>query len=171
MSDLTEHKPSDGNWPMGFPFLPAPPTPDRPAGPKPRSGSWLTALRCRLRRNAIDRELAAGADPDASECRHMRASQLTARSNREALAADYERLLAAATSFPPLDMLPLNWRGVRAATPRLDRLAQRLREDPGVRAQGVARARLLLIERDSAVHDRNGDGRLVDEVRSILALL
>ena len=104
--------------------------------------SWLTALRCRLRRNAVDRELAAGADPDSSECRHLRASELTGESNRKALAAAYERHIVAATSSPPLDVLPVNWRGVRAATPRLDRLAQSLREDPGVRVQGVARARL-----------------------------
>lgn len=131
----------------------------------------LTALRCRLRRNAIDRELAAGADPDSSECRHLRASELTGESNRKALAAAYERHIVAATSFPPLDVVPVNWRGVRAATPRLDRLAQRLREDRGVRAQGVARARLLLADGDSALHDKDDDSGLVHEVRSTLALL
>lgn len=133
--------------------------------------SWLTALGCRLRRNAVDRELAAGADPDSSECRHLRASELTGESNRQALAVAYERHIVAATSSPPLDVVPVNWRGVRAATPRLDRLAQRLREDPGVRAQGVARARLLLTDRKSALYDKGDDSGLVHEVRSTLALL
>jgi hypothetical protein len=133
--------------------------------------SWLTALRCRLRRNAVDRELAAGADPDSSECRHLRASELTGESNRQALAAAYERHIVAATSSPPLDVVPVNWRGVRAATPRLDRLSQRLREDPGVRVQGVARARLLLTDRESALYDKDDDSGLVHEVRSTLALL
>ncbi len=169
MTDLSERKPAHSPWLMGFPFLPAPRTPN--AGREPLRSSWLTALRCRLRRNAIDRELAAGADPESSECRHLRASQLTTQSNREALAAGYERLLAAATTFPPLDMLPVNWRGVRAATARLDRLAQRLREGGPVSAQGVARARLLLTDRDGALHDRVSDSRLRDEVRSTLALL
>ena len=124
--------------------------------------SWLTALRCRLRRNAVDRELAAGADPDSSECRHLRASELTGESNRKALAAAYERHIVAATSSPPLDVLPVNWRGVRA---------QSLREDPGVRVQGVARARLLLTDRESALYDKDDDSGLVHEVRSTLALL
>jgi hypothetical protein len=131
----------------------------------------LIALRCRLRRNAIDQELAAGADPESSECRHLRASELTAQSNRQALAAAYERHIAAATRFPQLDVVRVNWRGVRAATPRLVHLARRLREDPRLRAQGVARARLLLTDRDSALYAKGDDLSLVNEVRSTLALL
>jgi hypothetical protein len=118
----------------------------------------------------IDRELADGADPDSSECRHRRASQLTAQSSREALAADFERLIAAATSVSPLDAVLPNWDGIRAARPRLDRLAQRLRADRTVRPQGIARARLLLVARDSILN-KDGESRLEDEVRSILALL
>jgi hypothetical protein len=57
----------------------------------------LVALRCRLRRNAIDTELAAGVDPDSSECHHRRTVELTAESTRQALAAAVERHLAAAT--------------------------------------------------------------------------
>jgi hypothetical protein len=170
MANLNEHKTSHDPWFIGFPFLPAPNGAGSARGELRRS-SWLIALRCRLRRTAIDRQLAAGADPDSSECRHMRASQLTSESNREALAAAYERLLHAATSFPPLDVLPVNWRAVRAATPRLERLAERLREDRCVRAQGVARARLLLTDRDTALHVKDRDTRLMDEVRSTLALL
>jgi hypothetical protein len=170
MADLGKHKTSHDPWFIGFPFLPAPRTAASARHERLRS-SWLIALRCRLRRTALDRELAAGADPDSSECRHMRASQLTSESNREALAAAYERLLHAATSFPPLDVLPVNWRAVRAARPRLERLAQRLREDHGVRAQGVARARLLLTDGDWALHVKDRDSRLMDEVRSTLALL
>jgi hypothetical protein len=171
MTDLSKHKPSHDPWLVGFPFLSAPRPPARSPKREPLRRSWLIALRCRLRRNAIDRELAGGADPDSNECRHLRASQLTSQSNRETLAAAYERLVRAATSFPPLDVLPVNWRAVRAARPRLERLAQRLREDRGVRAQGVARARLLLADRDSALHARERDARLLDEVRSTLALL
>ena len=171
MTDLNQHKSSNSPWFIGFPFLPAP---QRSGGfPKrePLRSSWLIALRCRLRRNAIDRELAAGADPDSSECRHLRAAELTGERNRQALAAAYERHLFAATSFPPHDVVPVNWRGVRAARPRLDRLAHRLREDPCVRAQGVARARLLLTDGDSALYATDDGLSLGDEVRWTLALL
>jgi hypothetical protein len=169
MADLTEHRSSHNPGTAGFPFVWVPRTPS--GSPRRERRSWLIALRCRLRRNSIDKQLAAGADPDSTECRHRRPSELTGESNRQALAAAYERLLVAATSFPPLDVVPVNWRGVRATTPRLDRLVQRLREDPDVRAQGVARARLLLTDGDSALYAKDDDLRLVDEVCSTLALL
>ena len=170
MTDLTKHRSSYNPWIIGFPSLPAPRTPgEEPRWERGRS-SWLIALRCRLRRNTIDRELAAGIDPDSSECRHLRAAQLTATSSREALADAYERHVDASTNNPQLDVLSVNWSAVRAATPRLRHLARRLREDPGVRAQGVARARLLLAERDGALHAQD-DLSLVDEIRSTLALL
>jgi hypothetical protein len=124
-----------------------------------------------LRRNAIDRELAAGADPDSTQCRHLRAAELTAAGSRRALAAAYQRHLVAATSFPQLDVVPVNWRSVRAAAPRLERLVQRLQEDARVRAQGVARARLLLADGDGALYAEGDDMSLADEVRSTLALL
>jgi hypothetical protein len=171
MTHLTKHRSSYNPWTIGFPFLSAPQTPGAPPRRGSLRSSWRIVLRCRLRRNAIDRELAGGADPDSNECRHLRASELTGESKRHALAAAYERHILAATSSPPLDVLPVNWRGVRAATPRLDRLTERLREDPGVRAQGVARARLLLTDGDSALYAKDDGSSLVDEVRSTLALL
>jgi hypothetical protein len=169
MTDLTEQKPSPSPGSTGFPSLPVPPTTDGTRAPQ--RSSWRVALRCRLRRNAIDRELAAGTNPESSPCRHLRAAQLTTEGNREALAAAYERFLVASTSVFPLDAVPANWRGIRAARTRLEHLVQRLREDRSVRAQGVARARLLLTERDSALHAKDGDSRLLDEVHSTLALL
>jgi hypothetical protein len=169
MSNLTEHRSSHNPWTTGFPFLWAPRTPR--GLPLRRRRSWLIALRCRLRRNAIDKELAAGAEPDSTPCRQLRASELTARRNRQTLAAAIERHIAAATSIPPLDVLPVNWRSVRAATPRLDRLAQRLREDARVKPQGVARVQLLLTDGDSALYAKDQVTTLADEIRSTLALL
>ena len=170
MTDLTKHRSSYNPWILGFPSLPAPPTPGEDPRRERRRSSWLIALRCRLRKNSIDHELAAGTDPNSSECRHFRAAQLTAASSRKALADAYERHVDAATSSPQLDVLSVNWSAVRAAAPRLRHLARRLREDPGVRAQGVARARLLLTERDSALHAKD-DLSLVHYIRSTLALL
>jgi hypothetical protein len=170
MTDLTKQRSSYNPWIIGFPYLAAPRTPGEAPRRKPQRSSWLIALRCRLHRNTIDRELAAGTDPDSSECRHLRAAQLTAASNRVALADAYERYVVAATSSPQLAVIPINWSAVRAATPRLQELARRLRDDPGVRAQGVARARRLLTERDSALRAKD-DLSLIDSVRSTLALL
>jgi hypothetical protein len=171
MTDLTKHRSSFNPWIIGFPFLPARPAPGGSPSCAPRRSSWLAALRCRLRRNEIDRDLAAGADPDSSQCLRRRAAQLTSASSREALAAAYERHLAAATSGPELTVVPVNWSAVRAAAPRIVHIAQRLREDPRVRAQGVARARLLLADGNSALYGEGDDLILMHEVRSALALL
>ena len=157
----TEQKP----WAVSYPFLS--PMRDRR---EPRR-SWLIALRCRLRRSAIDRELAAGQDVESSECRQRRAAELTRESSRFALATAYERLLVCILSPQPYGLLPINWDGVRAARPRIEALAKRLREDPRVKAQGAARARLLLMERDSALYAKHDVAGLVHEVRSSLALL
>ena len=170
MSDLTKHTPAYEPWSIGFPFLPAPRTAGGPRKGAPLRSSWLIAFRCRLRRNSLDRRLAAGADPKANECLHFRACQLIGASSRHDLAARYERLLVAATSFPQLDVLRMNWPAVRDARPRIDRLVERLQEDPGVRVQGVARARLLLVDDDSVLHAKD-DSSLADELRSTLALL
>lgn len=169
MPDVRNPKPPQSPWSTGLPFVAAP----APRETKSEYGpaSWLVALGCLLHRNAIDRELAAGSDPDASECRQRRASQLTAQTSREALAADYEQLQTAATSASPLDAAPPNRRRIRAARPALDRLVNRLREDRSVRAAGVARARLLLTDRHSALYAKNRDAGLVDEVRAVLARL
>jgi hypothetical protein len=169
MPDVRNPKSSQSPWSTTLPFAAAPAPPVRKSGHGP--ASWLAALSCLLHRNSIDRELAAGADPDASECRQRRASKLIAQSSREALAENYERLQIAATSASPLDAAPSNWRDIRAARPALDRLVKRLREDRNVRAAGVARARLLFNDRHSALHDRNGGAGLVDEVRTVLARL
>lgn len=171
MTDLSKHRSSYNPWLIGYPFLPAvrPQNgPPRPAAPR---APWLLALRCRLRRGAIDRDLAAGADPHSSECRHRRAAELTRESNRRALAAAYERLLTGVADPKPYGVAPVNWDGVRAAKPRIEHLSKRLREDPRVKAQGVALARLLLTECDSALYAKDDVSGLVSGVRSALALL
>ena len=77
MTDLTKHRSEYNPWLIGFPFLPATRATGKPPSQEPRSSSWLDRFHCRLHRRAIDRELAAGADPNSSDCRHRRASQLT----------------------------------------------------------------------------------------------
>jgi hypothetical protein len=129
------------------------------------------AQRDSLRKNAIDRELASGVDPDSTAGRRRRARELTSSSSRRTLAAAYDRHLAAATGVPPPEVVPVNWRGVRVAATLVEHLTQRLREDSAIRVQGVARARLLLADSESALFDRDDDSAFGDAVRSTLALL
>lgn len=172
MTDLTKHRSSYNPWIIGFPFLPATPaTGTRPPRPPTPSSPWLARLRCRLHRGAIDRELASGVDPTSSECRHRRACALTEPDVRRELAAAYERLLMESEQPSAFRVVRVNWRGVRAAAPRLSRLVQRLRDDPSVSAQGAAQARLLLTDAGSSLYARTDQLRLVHEVRSTLALL
>lgn len=171
MTDHTKYRSSFNPWILGFPSLPDQPEKGSRPGREPSHRSWLLGIRCRLHQRAIDRELAAGTDPESSACRHRRAAQLTGMSERDKLASAYERLLAQSESPPVLDVAPVNWRGVRAAAPRLVRLAQRMREDPRIRAQGVACASLLLTDGDSPLYGPQDELRLVDAVRSTLALL
>jgi hypothetical protein len=171
MPDLTKHRSSFNPWIMAFPFLPARfEVPSSDGGWIPMRRSWLDALRCRLHRTEADRKLAAGADPDSSECLHLRAAELTAASNREELAAAYERLLVDVTRSPHLDVIGVNWSGVRMAAPRISRLVERLRDDPHVRVQGAARAHLLRSDRHGALYSKD-DLELTHEVRATLALL
>jgi hypothetical protein len=75
MSDPTKHRSSHHPLTAGFPFLWVPRTPS--GLPLRKRRSLLIALGCRPRRNAIDNELVARAEPDSTECRHVRASELT----------------------------------------------------------------------------------------------
>jgi hypothetical protein len=168
MTDRIQHASSQNPWIVGFP---APLGLQTPPGSHARRGSFLAGLRCRLRRGELDRELAAGADPESTECLRRRACELTARSQRAGLAAAYERLLAEASAPPILLRAPVNRGGVRESAPRLAHLATRLREDPDVRAQGVARARVLLTDAAGPLYAPHGGPRFGDAVRSALASL
>ena len=154
MTDRIQHASSQNPWIVGFPV---PLGLQTPPGSHVRRGSFLAGLRCRLRRGELDRELAAGADPQSSECLHRRACELTARSQREELAAAYEQLLADALTPPSFLRAPVNRSGVR--------------EDRDVRAQGVARARVLLTDAAGPLYAPGGGPRLGDAVRSALASL
>ena len=177
MTTATKPKPTSNSWRARFLYLPVPGTPTdapektEPENPEPTRGSLRPSLRCLFRKKAMDRELATGADLSSRECRRQRASELTRQTTREALAASYENLLAGLTHTLPFGLTHPNWEAVRVAAPLLERLASRLREDPRVRAPGVARAKLLLSEHGSALYAAGDGVRLVDEARSALAAL
>jgi hypothetical protein len=176
MTTQTKPKSTSNSWMARFLYLPVPgttsdaPAKAEPKGPEPRRRSWRTALRRLFRKTAIEQDLTAGANLSSRECRRRRASELTGPRTREALAASYENLLAGLTHTLPFGLAHPNWRAVRVAAPLLERIASRLREDPGVRAKGVARAKRLLSERGSALYARDS-ARLVDEATSTLAAL
>jgi hypothetical protein len=125
----------------------------------------------RLQRGTIDRELAAGADPDSTPYRHRRACELTAERERSRLARTIDHLLARSETPPSLTIAPINWRGVRTSRARLRRLAERLRGSATVNPQGVARAEVLLTDAGSPLYAPGDMPGLSDEVRSTLALL
>ena len=152
MTTHTKPKPTSNSWMARFLYLPVPGTPSDASetteaeSPEPTRRSLRAALRGLFGKEAMDRR------------------------TREALAVSYENLLAGMTHTLPFGLAHPNWRAVRVAAPLLERIASRLREDPGVRAKGVARAKLLLSERGSALYARDG-ARLVDEATSTLAAL
>jgi hypothetical protein len=96
---------------------------------------------------------------------------LTASDARSRLAADYEHLLELCANPPAVAGVSTNWSEVRTCAGSLRRLAGRLRDDPAVRAQGVAKARILLVDSSSALHGRATRWMLGDQVRSALASL
>ena len=150
MTDFTKYRSSYNPWLLGFPLLPATRRTDKPS----RQGSP---------RNS-------GRPPQAPKLTAVGEPRMTALAERRRLADAYEQLIIRAAESPAVNA-PANGREIRAATPLIARLAQRLREDPEVRAQGVAKAAHLLADEAGALYAPNGQQRLADEVRSTLARL
>jgi hypothetical protein len=170
MTQATEPRPLISPWATGFAVLLPPPVTSQGWLRLPRPPK-LAGVRCRLRRTAIDRELAAGADPAADECRRRRAVELTTPETRRNLARDYEHLLAQSLDPPMLAAVPYDWAGMRPSAARMERLVLRLRFDPAVRPQGVARARLLLVEPSSPLRRHGSAEELGSAIRATLAQL
>jgi hypothetical protein len=114
----------------------------------------------RLRRAALDRQLAAGADPAASVALERRAARITAASCRAELALGIERVLEAAEE-PPLTFsssAPLRRAEVLASRDALLGLASDLRNEGSVCARGVALTRRLLTDTRSPLYSATGAG-------------
>jgi hypothetical protein len=92
----------------------------------------------------LDRELAAGADPNRGITLRARARLLIAQ--RPALASTLQRYLTEAEKprekrWAPV---PVRWEAVARAAPQLRKLARRLCDPEPVSPQGIARASLLV---------------------------
>ena len=97
---------------------------------------------------SLDRQLAAGREPEDSRLLAARAQDIVALRRREELARYWERVLAAATRPAPAlgNRVPLRRGPVLAAEPAITELASLLRAPLPVSARGVATARMLLTD-------------------------
>jgi hypothetical protein len=114
----------------------------------------LLRARVRLHRYSLDRKLACGDDPCASPKLARRAKELCQRDLRDRLAAELDQVVHAAGA-PPLWFTPavrLDRSCIDACRPLLLELAEALRSDGAVYAQGVALARLLLLDGCSPIY-------------------
>lgn len=112
-----------------------------------------TRLRVRLHAHSLDREIAAGADPDGSPLLRVRAGQLTATEHRKRLAAQVDQVIdmAERTSVVNSAELPLDRPEVIEARAWLLQLRDRLAGADAVTAQGVAMTMWLLRNRESPI--------------------
>jgi hypothetical protein len=109
-------------------------------------------LAARIKRFALDRELAAGADPQGSGLLACRAEQLRSAPTRRHLAADLRDLVKQADHPAGLSAAAPIGRGVRAVRSRLLILAARVEADPDVRPRGMAMLKLMLADGASPIY-------------------
>jgi hypothetical protein len=117
----------------------------------PAHEGYLTRLRVRLRRDGLDRRIAAGEDVYADADLGRRAAQLTEPGTRHRIAATIDRVIdeAAEPPAPFSSKVPLARAAIITCAPRLCEIAGRLDGDQEVAARGVAQAAMLVREGDS----------------------
>lgn len=123
--------------------------PSRP----PRDG-YLARLRLRLRRDGLDRRIAAGEDPRGDADLGRRAAQLTEPDTRLRIAATIDRLIDDAAGPPARfsSKVPLARGAIVNCAPRLCQIAGRLEGNGAVAARGIAQAAMLVREGDSPLY-------------------
>lgn len=123
-----------------------------PLAPRPTLLARLSAL---ARSGHLDRELAAGADPEASPALALRARSLLSQRSRAGIAESLDRAIRSASEpYRRSSQAPLSSPAILEARPELEALSAELRDDTDHRAQGVALARLLLVEPTSPLYHR-----------------
>jgi hypothetical protein len=120
---------------------------------RPRAG-WPARLRVRVRRPALDRRLAAGADPWSDPELSIRAEELTDAETRVRIAKAIDRAIVEAGDPPPpmTSQVPLARPAIRACTPRLRAISGRLKGDHMVTPRGMAQAAMLVREGASPLY-------------------
>jgi hypothetical protein len=116
----------------------------------PRDG-YLTRLQTWARRAALDRRLAAGADPTSDAGLARRAAQLTDGDTRRRISMVLDRILDEAAGPPSSfsSKVPLARTAIVTCAPRLCEIAGRLEGDQPVAPRGVAQAAILVQGGDS----------------------
>jgi hypothetical protein len=127
--------------------------PARAAGPGPRRLEMrpyriIDKVLSRALGASLDRQLAAGREPEDGRLLAARAQDIVTLRRREELARYWERVLGAAARPAPAlrNAAPLRRGPVLAAEPAITELASLLRAPLPVSARGVAVARLLLTD-------------------------
>lgn len=138
-----------------------------------RGPSLRLRARVLLRRAALDRLLAAGADPSWAPELELRAAQVTSWRKRRPLALSLDH--AVSEAYRPARWscaAPLNRPAVRAAAPALLALAAGLAADVRPGAQGVELAKQLVTDSSSPLYapgDEEGLREMAQIARRALA--
>lgn len=119
--------------------------------------SLRTRVQTRLHRNTLDRELAAGNDPNSGTVRHERARELVGEKTRRQFAAGLERLLAEADSGPRgfTSKVPIARAAIHDSRGDLETIVERLKAPAYISPQGVAMASLLLTDGASPCYGKD----------------
>ncbi len=128
-----------------------------------------TRLAARLSADALDRDLAAGADPTDCPRLAARAAHLTCPATRARLAGTVERFVRAAELPATRGHVHPARGGVRANRALMLELVARLREDAPVYARGVAACQLMLRDGTGPAYVEGQGEALTRQLRSILA--
>lgn len=125
---------------------------------------------------SLDRQLAAGTNPEATPTLAARAQDIVSLPSRRALARDWEHLTKAARrssrssgTRPPA--APIQASQVAAAEPAIRDLISRLTTPLPVTAQGVAMASVLLTDATGPVYRRRGPVTLDAAIAAAIAQL
>jgi hypothetical protein len=102
----------------------------------------------RLKRHKLDRQLAAGANPNASDCLRERSRQLVTEESRRSIAASLRRFLddASSGSASLSSQVPIARDAIRASRWDIEEIIERLDAPSYLCAQGLAQLSLLLTE-------------------------
>jgi hypothetical protein len=132
-----------------------------------RSRLAVARLSVLVHRLALDRELAAGVEPDSSPQLTLRAAQLTGMRNRRRLADGLERLLADARRPGVLSSAIRPRASLMRSEAVLEALQRRLRSDERLAPRGLAILRRPLTDMGSSLYAAADS----DELSSVLRLV
>lgn len=116
---------------------------------RPARLPWPTLrFRVRLQRHKLDRQLAAGVNPNASDRLRERSRQLVTKESRRSIAASLRRFLddASCGSASLSSQVPIARDAIRASRWDIEEIIERLDAPSYLCAQGLAQLSLLLTE-------------------------